>query len=76
MLKDPKEYADELSIFAGVASVDDIVNQVSSFPGIGPVYLKDLRAALELNELLYDLEQRNIARRFDYNFPTHCESEV
>ena len=76
MLKNPKEYADELSSFIGVISVDDIVKQVSSFPGIGPMYLKDLRAALELNELLYNLEQRNIAQRFDYNFPTYCESEV
>tara|TARA_R110001592_G_scaffold304063_1_gene576427 strand:+ start:91 stop:321 length:231 start_codon:yes stop_codon:yes gene_type:complete len=76
MLKNPKEYADELSSFIGVISVDDIVKQVSSFPGIGPKYLEDLRTRLELEKIIQDVEQRNILIRFDYNFPTHCESEV
>jgi len=76
MLKNPKEYADELSSFIGVISIDDIVKQVSSFPGIGPKYLEDLRAGLELEELIQDVKKRNISRRFDYNFPTHCESEM
>ena len=76
MLKNPKEYADELSSFIGVISVEDIVKQVSSFPGIGPKYLEDLRTRLELEKIVQDVEKRNMLIRFDYNFPNHCESEV
>tara|TARA_R110000824_G_scaffold3567_1_gene17004 strand:+ start:299 stop:454 length:156 start_codon:yes stop_codon:yes gene_type:complete len=47
MLKNPKEYAKELSSYIGVISVDDIVKQVSTFPGIGPKYLADLKLELE-----------------------------
>ena len=47
-LKEPKDYAKELSPFLNIMSLDDIVERVARFPGAGPKYLNELRTALVL----------------------------